>query len=619
MNSKYFFKYTFILLLLIILIVGFLQRFRIKRLESYFSVKQVYDFTLPNGKNGRLKIEKPEKYIIFYSDEKGGIDEIRKGLEEIFNISKVKYDIKSISTTEEIDYKNYSMVILVAENYSGLTKKNFLKIKNYIKNGGNLFLTERSYKNPFNSISGIKKIGKFIETKTFIFTKEIFPGFKNINPKEEILNSSGLDLILNENVDIIAKTSNGIPLMWINAYGKGRVFYNNTTLFQGKIFRGVMKQLIAYMSDVSFYPIINSKVFHIDDYPSPIPVLENEVIKKEYGMNTNEFYNTIWWNSMKEFFKKQRIIPTGLLIGEYNDATTKSKLVSVCKRTLGDLSKRGRQLKSVDGELAIHGYNHYSLGLKNEILFSRYHYKPWESVETMEKAQQILKSTMKKLYGKNLKIYTYIPPSNLISKNGKEVIIKNFPEINSFCGIFYGEEEPGLLLQEIGRDKDFSHIYSLPRMSSGFFYTETILWQIYNGIAAYGYVSHFIHPDDVIDKERGAGKSWKELESELDRIFTHINKNYSPIEPQTQSEMTYEYIKIENLKIAYEKKADKILINICNFKGAFDSQLRIKGEKIKNIKGGRFILIEETNEYTLYLLTAEKSEIEIETEKMRAM
>lgn len=618
MQKKYFFKYTCILVLIAV-VAGMYQRFRVKRLESYFAIKQTYDFTLPEPKNGNLKIEKPEKYIILYSDEKGGTDEIKNGLEEVFKFSKVKYDIKPISTTENIDYKNYSMVILVAENYAGLTKENFLKIEEYVKNGGNLFIAERSQRNPFNVMAGINKIGEFVETETFLFTKPIFPGFIKTNPNKEILGSSGLDLTLKDGVDIIAKTSKGLPLMWINTYGKGKVFYNNTTLFQGKIFRGVMKQAVAYMSDVSFYPVTNSKIFHIDDYPSPIPVVENEVLRKEYGMDTNEFFNTIWWKDMEGIFQRQRIIPTGLLIGEYNDVTTRDRLVPVCKRTLGDLSKRGRQLKSVGGELAMHGYNHQSLGLKGQIIFSKYKYVPWESVEVMKEAQQIAKETAKKLYGSTLKMYTYIPPSNLFPKSGKEAITSVFPEINSFCGIFYGEPEPGLLLQEVGRDPDFPQIYALPRMSSGFFYTGTIMWQIYNGIAAYGYISHFIHPDDIMDKKRGAGKSWEQLEIELEEIFKHINENYSVIKPQTQSEMTYEYMKIENLKVDYEKKDNKILINIQNFRGPFDSQLRIKGEKIKTIKGGKFVLIEKTNEYTLYMITAETPEIEIETEKMSAL
>lgn len=618
MSSKHFFKYTFVLILVVLITILF-QRLRVKRLESYFSIKQTYDFILQEAKNGRLNIEKPEKYMILYSDEKDGVGEIKYALEKVFHFSKVKYDEKLISTIENIDYSNYTMVIVVVENYKGLTKKNFLKIKEYVKDGGKLFFTQRALKNPFNSLAGIDKIGDFIETNTFVFNKKIFPGFKNPISSHEIFNSSGLDIKLKENLDnlnIIATTSKGMPLMWIAQYGKGKVFYNNNTLFQGKVFRGVMKQMIAYMADVSFYPVINSKVLHIDDYPSPIPVTNNEVLKKEYGMNTNEFFNIIWWKDMQGIFYRQRVVPTGLLIGEYNDATTSDRIVAISKRTLGDLSKRGRQLKSVGGELAMHGYNHYSLGLKGDILFSKYGYAPWESVETMEKAQKVLKETAKKLYGNTLKMYTYIPPSNLFSKSGKEVIVKVFPEINSFCGIFYGDPEPSLLLQEVGKDPDFPNIYALPRMSSGCFYNQTVLWQIYNGIAAYGYVSHFIHPDDVIDKERGKNKTWEELRDELESIFKNINENYPVMKPHTQSEMTYEYMKIENIDVDYEKKENKIFINIRNFQGDFDAQLRIRDEKIKSIKGGKFALIEKNKEYSLYMISVTSPEVIIELENL---
>lgn len=605
------------ILIFIVIVVGIFQQLRVRNVESYFKIVQKYNFNLPKGIDGKLHIEKPQKYLILYSNEKNGTDDIKNGIEQVFNFSNVKYDSLRIDTAEKIDFSRYSMIILVAENYGGLRKYNYLNILEFVKNGGDLFITERSQKNPFNKIAGIEQVGEFIETDSFSFTKPIFPGFIKTAPGAEIFGSSGLDLKLNwDNLEVLAVNKKGNPLMWIKKYGKGDVFYNNTTLFQGKIFRGVMKQLIAYMSDFSFFPVINAKVLHIDDYPSPIPVVENKILRKEYGMDTNGFFNLIWWKDMLGIYERQKLIPTGLLIAEYNDATVKNKIVPVQKRTLGDLSKRGRQLKAIGGEIAMHGYNHYSLGLKNEINYSKYGYTPWGSIEEMVQALEIAKKTMADLYGKDLGVYTYIAPSNLLPKSGKKAVLKVFPEVNSFCGIFYGEQEPGILIQEVGRDVDYPNIYALPRMSSGFFYTGTILWQIYNGIAAYGYLSHFIHPDDVMDTKRGGGQTWESLEFTFENIFKHINENYSVLKPEIQSEMTFDYMKIEKLGVEAEKTGDTVKINIKNFRGSFDAQFRLKGEDIKSIKGATYTLIEETKEYTLYLLTVKEPEIIIKTEKL---
>lgn len=604
MKSKY-------ILSLVLIIVFFFQKLRTKNLEDLFNLNQTYNFVLPTSVSGKLKIDNPKKYLILYENKNEGNIEIKNGLEQVFQFSKVNYDLFEVSTKNLLDLKDYSLIILVAEDYKGLSYENFLRIKEAVQNGKNLFITQRSYKSPFNTLAGIQSIGEFIETKSFNFKKDIFPGMKNLNPESNIFSSSGLNMSIKENVEIIATTDEGIPLMWLNSYGNGKVFYNNSTLFQGKIFRGVMKQLISNIEDISFYPILNSKVLQVDDFPSPIPVIENEIIEKEYGLDTNGFFNLIWWQDMLGIAERQKLKMTGFIIVDYNDLTIKNKILGIGKRTFNDLSKRGRELKSVGGELGLHGYNHYSLGLENEINYNEYGYTPWENIDAMKEGLKVAKDEIKKLYGEKFHIYSYVAPSNLLPISGKKAIVQTFTDIKAFCGIFYGQYEPGLLLQEVGRDPDFKEIYSLPRMSSGFFYNDTIVWQILNGIAAYGYLSHFIHPDDIMDKERGNGKSWEELKTEFEKIFSTINKDYSFLEAEIQSKMTYNYSVIEEIKIDYEKKENDVYVNIQNYKGQFNAHLRVKRKKILKVIGGDYKMINKSPENSFYLITVKSPELKI--------
>ncbi len=609
MKSKY-------ILTLVLISVLFFQELRIKNIEDLFNLNQEYSFALPKPISGDLKIENPKRYLILYGESSEGAIEIKNAIEEVFNFSRVKYDSLPISVETTLDFSKYSLIILTSENYKGLLKTNYLGIKTRVENGGNLFIAQRSYKSPFNNIAGIEKIGNFIETKSFNFKKDIFPGMKKLKPENIIFGSSGLNFKLKNDIDVIASTDDNIPLMWFENYGKGKVFYNNSTLFQGKIFRGVMKQVISYMEDVSFYPILNSKVLHLDDFPSPIPLLENEIIRREYGMNTGEFFNLIWWQDMMGIVNREKLKMTGFIIIDYNDKTLKNNIIRANKRTFNDLSKRGRELKSVGGELGIHGYNHYSLGLENEIDFKDYGYTPWENIDAMETGLRVIQEEIKSLYGEDFDIYSYVPPSNLLPISGKKALVSVFDHLKVFCGIFYGEEELGLLLQEVGRDPDFPNIYALPRMSSGFFYTDTVMWQIYNAIGAYGYLSHFVHPDDIMDKKRGDGKSWEELKTEFEKIFSTVNSNYSVLKPQIQSEMTYDYSVIEKLDIDYEMKNNIVYINIKNYEGKFDSHFRVKGKKIQKIIGGTFKLISRTESDSFYIITAQGPELKIITEDL---
>ena len=81
-----------------------------------------------------------------------------------------------------LNFSEYSLIILAVENYSGLLKENFLGIKEWVEKGGNLFISQRSYRSPFNQMAGIEKIGEFIETKSFNLKKDIFPGLKDLKP-----------------------------------------------------------------------------------------------------------------------------------------------------------------------------------------------------------------------------------------------------------------------------------------------------------------------------------------------------------------------------------------------------------------------------------------------------
>ncbi|MGL4866691.1 MAG: DUF2194 domain-containing protein [Cetobacterium sp.] len=609
MKSKY-------ILGLVLIAVFFFQEVRLNRLEDLFNLKQKYNFKLKDKVSGDLQIEKPEKYLILYDYSNEGSYNIKIGLEEVFKFSKIKYESLPIATEKDIDFEQYSMIILTPENYSGLLKKNYLKILERVENGATLFIAQRSFRSPFNEMAGIEKAENYIGTKSFKLKKDIFPGIMRLKPDDIILSSSGLSMKLKKDIDIIAESDSGTPLMWINNFGKGRVFYANTTLFQGKIFRGVMKQLIGYTSEVAFYPVLNSKVLHIDDFPSPIPSVENEIIRKEYGMDTREFFNFIWWQDMLGIVERQRLEMTGFLIAEYNDLTKRDKIVNISKQTFIDLGKRGRELKSTGGEIGLHGYNHYSLGLEKGIDYDSYGYTPWQDIKTMESAIVVAKQEIENLYGDDFHIYSYVAPSNLLTQDGKIALLNVLTDLNVFCGIFYGDNEPGLLLQEVGRDNDFSKIYALPRMSSGFFYNDTVLWQIFNAIAGYGYLSHFIHPDDIMDKERGEGKSWEQLKTEFEKIFMTLNRDYPILKPQIQSEMTYDYSVLESIDVDYELKNNVVYVNIKNYSESFNAHFRARGKKIKNIVGGEAKLINKTSEDTLYMIDVTNPELEIVLEEL---
>ncbi len=53
-----------------------------------------------------------------------------------------------------------------------------------------------------------------------------------------------------------------------------------------------------------------------------------------------------------------------------------------------------------------------------------------------------------------------------------------------------------------------------------------MMWSIYGAINLFGIVSHFIHPDDILDPHRNQGKSWSGLSKGLDSIFSEVTGKY---------------------------------------------------------------------------------------------
>ena len=76
---------------------------------------------------------------------------------------------------------------------------------------------------------------------------------------------------------------------------------------------------------------------------------------------------------------------------------------------------------------------------------------------------------MKKLFGKNVKLYTYVAPSNIGNDRGMAILKKNYPDLKTISTVFYGNVKEGSYVQEVGRNPVIPEVYKLPRFSSGFF------------------------------------------------------------------------------------------------------------------------------------------------------
>ena len=138
------------------------------------------------------------------------------------------------------------------------------------------------------------------------------------------------------------------------------------------------------------------------------------------------------------------------------------------------------------------------------------------------------------------------------------------------------------------------------------------MFDIYKGIALYGIVHHFIHPDDILDEERGQGKNWEELKKEFSLYFKNVNDKFGFLRAQTAYEGFREALKLEGLKVHIFSKDNTVNIYFENFPGKTYHYFRVRDKKIEEVIGGKADMISYSDGNTLYLIEANENKISIQ-------
>lgn len=605
--------------IIIFLIICVIQLSRVVNLNDVFKGRGTHynmdiDRIFENNNSNIEKINLKKVYLVIKDSNniKGDVETL-ENLKDVFDFSKINYEIKDISDPS-LDLNSYNDIIIVKSEYFDININFFNKIVEKVNNGANLFfLNGYDLNNPFLKFAGVERALENRNGSGIRVKQEFYPGMKDLKISRIYHNYWYSRVKLGNHAKIFVTADNGDPLLWEIERDKGRVVFSNNNLFTNSNMQGFMKQFISNGSDIFISVSLNGKLFHIDDYPFPTPDGNNAAIYDEYGVDTPRFFKDIWWNDMKKIAEDNKIKFTSFMIADYGIDSTEFELKKRILIKYEDLNVQGRNLLKSESEIGIHGFNHNPLSLSGGLNYEdTEEFKPWDSIATMNIANKNFIEVGEKIYGRGFKFYSYAAPNNLLTNDGKLSLLNSFPDLKSLSGVFFKDEnEKGLLSQKVGRDRDFPMFFTLPRFSFGYLKEITTMWNIFNGVAAYGYVSHFNHPDDVISPDRNFNSSWNKLKTEFESIVKTVNSDYPELVPMTQLDLALEYSKIENIYI--ETKLDKDIINLktYNFKDSYTAELRLRGKKILNIEGGEYILKAKYPDSNLYNLKIKDPNVKI--------
>lgn len=415
---------------------------------------------------------------------------------------------------------------------------------------------------------------------------------------------SALPVSLQAFAHVWAKTGDaGVPLIWSSACGNGRAVVCNIGIYD-KVVRGFYASAISLMGSATAYPVINSSVFYLDDFPSPVPSGDGTYIKRDYGLSIADFYAKVWWPDVQKLAEQYDIRYTGVMIENYEDAVDQANPARQADAT--QFRYFGGMLLQMGGELGFHGYNHQPLALSDTDYGDLYAYKTWKNKQTLVASLNELIDFQDEVLP-NAHGSVYVPPSNILSARARTIIGQDVPRIKTIAATYF-EDGTGLpYVQEFGVASD--GMVEQPRIVSGGMVGDTFMRLAAVSELNMHYVStHFMHPDDLLDPDRGAKEGWEVYKGGLVDYLDWLTNAAPDLRRQTASDCSGAIQRFSAVTVSVDSNEDAWTLSLGNFHDEAWFMFRANDGEPGTVAGGEITHLTGN----LYLVKANDSTVTIE-------
>ena len=564
-------------------------------------------FLQTQGKEEATDVRKECLYLWDSSDASSQI--LHGQMPQILQDMKVSYQEVDISTQEIPDFGAFEKVVVGFSSYLQVQEE-VLELADWVSAGGALMLAMV----PENTAAsewlfqqaGVRTIGdSYYMTPGLRLQDELLLGGSKMDyPIEEPFESS-LTVTLEEDCQVSVTTNDEKenPLLWKRDYQNGRIVVVNLGIYD-KGYRGLYAAAYSMLGEVCAWPVINGAAYYLDDFPAPVPSGEGKYIEEDYGLNIGDFYSQIWWNDISSLSEKYGIHYTGMVIEEYSDQV-EGPFVNISG------SQRfmyfGNSLLDLGGEIGYHGYNHMPLCLPGFDYEGEYDaYETWESYEDMKESLEELRSFCEGLYPDE-EFQVYVPPSNILSEDGRRLLSEEFPEIRAIASLYLGSGAAYEQEYEVAEDG----MVETPRVISGYILDDYMRLSAMSELNLHYVSSHFQHPDDVLDEDRGASLGWAEMYRRLCEYVEWVDNSAPSIRYLTGSEMAGAVQRFYYVDVERGLTEEGLTLTLSNFQdeawflARFNdwepdiSEGAVSGGTIEHLQGN------------LYLIKAEEAEVTV--------
>lgn len=545
--------------------------------------------------------------LLLYDGENEESLQALEEFEMILTDMKVGHDTVDL-TREDYTFDGYATAILLINDLSWLEGK-LLELDAWVYDGGGAMLPMTMAKEVYFSVMeakfGILESSYENALVNSIYVTEDFMigGGKTFAITDAWDSALAVQLDRSDKVTVHAWTGDErqVPLIWESRYGRGKFVLDNFGLYTKEV-RGLYAASYSLLQPVTAYPVINGSCFYLDDFPSQVPSGSNEYVWRDYGTTTRDFYVNIWWPDMMNLADRYGLKYTGLAIQSYDNQVDGTTNALPDKQTFLNF---GNMLLRMGGEIGYHGYNHQPLCLGDCDYKGLYDYKTWQSEAAMASGIETLMELCEELFP-GVRMSVYVPPSNIMSEGAEEFLLREFPNIQSVSGIYFeGDDLDFYCVQEFDVRED--GVVEQPRIISGCNMDDYMRLAALSELNMHYVNSHFTHPDDALDPDRGAALGWETLKGMFVDYLDWLYTAAPNIRDFTGSEMAAAVQRYAALTVSTAIGEDAVEIHLGNFTDEAQLMVRFNEKAPGQVTGGKLEQLTDT----LYLLQATQPDVTV--------
>jgi hypothetical protein len=384
-----------------------------------------------------------------------------------------------------------------------------------------------------------------------------------------ILSEEQRDATLGD-MDNVAIINGYLPaILWLHSLPEARVFVINGDYMEDATGLGILSAMVSRLHTYDIYPVINAQTVVLNHFPW-IAAGNNPVLEAMYNRNSKEVLRDVVWPSMVAIMEQNNIIPTCLLQLQFAYDGSETPLES-------DLMSYIRLLREVKAEVGLALSSDTALTTEQKVAADQENLTNWLPDFAF---YSFASSRMSDREWEAVKQDGLLPQVKTIFtewEKGKDVIGYETQSVTRQSGINYG----------------FTHTFSDDlRLKS----LETVL--------AYSSIS--VDMEKIAEPETQED-SWEKKYERLAANTSTYWKPYSAFAKTTLIQSDAKIRKFFTLTYNQERIGNIVTVDIQNVTGEVDFLLRTFQEKVDQVEGGSFRLIEEG----VYLITTDQPHMKI--------